>query len=366
MEGGGRRAFKIYGATQLNAEQAQHHRENHGRMLHAARKPPEHPDTGHGDDDDGHGLDEVCEKARVFKRMRGVWPEKAAAVGAQLLNRHKSRYRATGNNLLGPLQGLGDHGAVKRHDHAAQHQHAGRDQAEGQQHQKGGPHHVGVKIAHQHLAGQAARQGRQAGQTRGRSQVLQKHQGELSDITERLFAGIVLQIGVGGEGSRGVEDQAALQSALAVGIERQPLLRAQHQVNERKNQGVEQQHRQSILLPILLPSDNIAAALHKQVFDGTPEAAIRNRIAHGPGRHLADGPGHDDAERHQQKHIQHGRLLLQFFRIQNDPDEIGNAEQQCQPRNIQHDALHFLLTIWHRPGSAGPYRRRRSAPALNR
>ena len=79
--------------------------------------------------------------------MRGVWPEKAAAVGAQLLNRHKSRYRATGNNLLGPLQGLGDHGAVKRHDHAAQHQHAGRDQAEGQQHQKGGPHHVGVKIA---------------------------------------------------------------------------------------------------------------------------------------------------------------------------------------------------------------------------
>lgn len=107
MEGGGRRAFKIYGATQLDAEQAQHHRENHGRMLHAARKPPEHPDTGHGDDDDGHGLDEVCEKARVFKRMRGVWPEKAAAVGAQLLNRHKSRYRATGNNLLGPLQGSG-------------------------------------------------------------------------------------------------------------------------------------------------------------------------------------------------------------------------------------------------------------------
>ena len=275
--------------------------------------------------------------------MRGVWPEKSAAVGAQLLDGHKSCHRAAGDDLLGPFQSMGDYRAVKGHNDAAQYQHTGRHHADGQQHQEGGPHHVGVEIAHQHFAGQAARQRRQAGKARGRGQVLQKHQSELPDIAERLFAGVVLQVGIGSKRRRGVENQTAFQCALGVGIERQPLLRAQNQKDGDENKHVEQQHGQSIVLPGLLPTDDTAAALHKQVFDGMPETVIRNRIIHGPGSQLAERPGHGDAERHQHNHMQHGRVLLQFFRIQNDPDEIGNAKQQCQPRYIQHDALHLFL-----------------------
>ena len=77
-------------------------------------------------------------------------------------------------------------------------------------------------------AGQPARERRQRGDAGRRRHELQPHQrAELREVAHRHFAGIVLQVGVGGERGGGVEDQVAGDRALAVGIERQVLLQRQ-------------------------------------------------------------------------------------------------------------------------------------------
>ncbi len=66
----------------------EHGREDHDRQLAAPHDVTEHHDHRHRNDGDRPGLDEVRERRRVLVRMRRVRPEVAAAVRAQLLDRH--------------------------------------------------------------------------------------------------------------------------------------------------------------------------------------------------------------------------------------------------------------------------------------
>ena len=97
-----------------------------------------------------------------------------------------------------------------------------------------------------------AREGRKRSDAGCRRDELQPHQrAELREIAHRHFARIVLQVGVRGEGCRRVEDQAALDPLLAVGVERQILLQGHDAEADREHHRVEGQHRDHVLLPVL-------------------------------------------------------------------------------------------------------------------
>ena len=200
-------------------DQGEHHTEHDCRMAHAAEDPAEHPYACHRDEDDRDHGDCIGPERGVLERMGAVRPKPAAAIGAELLDGEKRRHGSARNHLLDALQGHCLGRALKRHRHSADHHQRCHNKSNWQQHEKGGALHVDEEIAEVLAPGEAARQRRQGGDTGRCRYELQPHQrAELREIAQRHFAGIVLQVGIRGEGGGGVEDQAAFDRPLPSGL----------------------------------------------------------------------------------------------------------------------------------------------------
>ena len=90
----------------------------------------------------------------------------------------------------------------------------------------------------------------------------------LHEIGQRALAAVVLPVGVGDEGDRGVEGQVLGDCRLPGRIERQEGLQPHHSVDDEDATDMEQQHRDRIGQPMLLapfvdPADAIECDLDR-------------------------------------------------------------------------------------------------------
>ena len=72
--------------------------------------------------------------------------------------------------------------------------------------------------------------------------ILVRQPEHLHQVGHRVFAGVVLPVGIGDEAHRRVEREAFLDGGLSLGIERQVELRAHQHVENEQAADVEQQH----------------------------------------------------------------------------------------------------------------------------
>ena len=217
-----------------------------------------------GNQEDGEHLEEVRQRRRVFKGMRGVGVGEAAAVGAQHLDGHLGGHgplgdrlgldldvfhhrvalgvldRVAGSVLLGHLSGkrlhhLGGVVGLKVLDHPLGDQKHRKHQADGQQQVEAGADQIGPEIPQGRglVPGDAPHQGGGDGDAhRGRKEVVRGQGHHLRQIGHGAFAAVVLPVGVGGETGRGIKGQVAGHPAEALGIERQDALQPQDEIGQ--------------------------------------------------------------------------------------------------------------------------------------
>ena len=293
----GRCAFKGDRAADLDQQEQQHHAEYHPGMFHPTDDMAEHPDAGHRNEDDRNHLQAIGPEIGILQRVGGIGAEKPAAIGTQLLDRDKGGRRPAGDRLGHPFQSGGARRAIKGHRHAAHGNETADDDRQRQEHPYRCALHVEEEIAHARLSANPACQSDQRRDARCGGYKLQPHQpAKLRQIAPGAFSRIMLEIGIGGKGRRGVEHEVERGRALSVRIERQQMLGGQQQKDEAEHQQVEGQQRDRILFPVLL--GRTADSAGKQAVDpGEAPGKQRGHIfAERPGQQRATAQDQDYGE----------------------------------------------------------------------
>ena len=155
-------------------------------------------------------------------------PEQAAAIGAELLDRHEGRHRARARSSAPRLRALSPPPRLRRSSACRRAPAASRQQAQTARSTRNAARCRSTKKFPSGLpASPRASAVKRGDAGRRRHELLPHQRAELRCIAQRNLARIVLQVRVGGEGGGGVEDQVAVSSPFAVRIERQVLLQRQ-------------------------------------------------------------------------------------------------------------------------------------------
>ncbi|MGY3356551.1 hypothetical protein ACVWZK_003214 [Bradyrhizobium sp. GM0.4] len=187
--------------------------------------------------------------------MRRIGVEEAAAIGAEHLDRDLGGDRADRDGLLGTLERGGLDIVTERLRDALPDQEQRIDNTDWQQHIEAAAGDVDPKISDgaRRRAREAADQGdRQRDAGCRRQEVLVRQAEHLHEIGQRALSTVILPVGVGDEGDRGVEGEIRGDSALAGRIERQDGLQPHHAVDDEEAADMEQQHGDRIGQPMLL------------------------------------------------------------------------------------------------------------------
>ena len=202
--------------------------------------------------------------------MRGVRVEEAAAVGAELLDRLLARHGADGNDLLRPFQ-------RRRFDRAGERlRNAERDKRErdkdgdGQEHVERAAREIDPEVSNcrRFSAGESAHQRKRHRETRrGRHEVMHGETEHLREMAHRRLAAVVLPVGVGDEGKRGVEGKIGRNAIKPLGVERQEVLQPLKRVERRKTDDAESQHGHGVDEPALLARGIDAGEPVESAFD---------------------------------------------------------------------------------------------------
>ncbi len=223
--------------------------------------------------------------------MRRIDVEEAAAIGAELLDRDLAGHRPQRKALLRALERRGVEGCGEGLRQAERDQHQRQDERGRQQDVERGAGQIDPEIAEDAglLGGEATRDGgghrRAAG---GRDEVLRRQAEHLAEVRERRLAAIGLPVGVGDEGHRRVEGERRRHPVEALRVERQQVLVAQHQEQQREARRVEGEQRQSIGVPALRLRPALASEPEDRVLDRRQELRFAGEDA---GHVVAERPG---------------------------------------------------------------------------
>ena len=172
-------------------------------------------ETGGNNEDHDH-LQEIGEGRGIFKWVRGIGVEEAAAVGADHLDGFLRCDRALGDDLFGAFERFGDRIGMEILNDALRAEDQRANDGERQQDIKSGAGEIDPEIANavHLLAGESAGDGDGDGDTGGGgSEILHRERGHLDEVAEGGFAAVGLPIGVGHEADGGVEGQIGGTSA---------------------------------------------------------------------------------------------------------------------------------------------------------
>ena len=230
--------------------------------------------------------------------MRRVDVEKAAAVGAQLLDRdlrssRSHRHRDFGYQLaIGSLDRLHQGGGIVRFEvlnDALRNKHERKDQRQRQQDVERGAHQVEPEVADRRRgpAGQSADQGHQHRHAGGRrNKILHAQAEHLRQIAHRRFAAVALPVRVRGKADGGVERRIGTIGGKALRIERQDLLHSQQQIN---GQRIRRTLNSSTATAYFFHDISCCGSMPRESIDQSLEPAERTIESAGPP--LID-PGH--------------------------------------------------------------------------
>ncbi len=218
-------------------EQDAHHGKDGPALLLIADHAAEHIGERRAERKDRNDLHVVRQRGRILERMRSIGVEKAAAIGAEHLNRDLRGDRTDCDRLLGAFQrGRVDIGTERLRDALPDQEqrvgHANRQQdveratrdidPEAADRAHGMPRKAADQCHREHDAG------------RRREIVLMRQAEHLHEIRERAFATVVLPVGIGDEAHRRVERQIFGYCGLLGRIERQEGLQPHQRVNDEK------------------------------------------------------------------------------------------------------------------------------------
>ncbi|MEY9245256.1 hypothetical protein ABIF27_005911 [Bradyrhizobium elkanii] len=138
----------------------------------------------------------------------------------------------------------------------------------------------------------------------------------LDQIGQRAFAAVVLPVGVGDEGDRGVEGKILGNRALAGRVERQHRLQPHQAVNESEAADMEQQHGDRVGQPVLLAplvdaADPVDAALEGAQHGREQGALAVEHAGHVPAERL-DQRDHDRAKQNNLNPADDGHCVKPF------------------------------------------------------
>ncbi len=230
--------------------------------------------------------------------MGGVGVEEAAAVRAEFLDDLLARNGPDRDRLLGSLERCRVDRAHKRLRHAEPHQRKGQHEGCRQEEVKRDPGNVDPEVADR-LGGRAhetARERKGHSQARrGRKKVVRREAEHLGEITHRRLAAVVLPVRIGDETSRSVEGEVGRDSVEATRIQRQHVLQALQGVKGQEAGDGEENHRDRIAQPILLPRRVDARQAVKPAFNRANDRRQKRPVAR-------EHSGDESAERHGARH----------------------------------------------------------------
>ena len=241
------------GNKDTSREGEEHNAEDPGGQLAATHIEPESPSHRHRDNQNRPALQHVREGVGILQRMRGIDAEIAAAIGAQLFDRHNGRRGTLGDDLLVAFERSDGLFAVERHRCAVDHQ-QNTDQKR-QRHQDTGrtldEEHPEIADGFSGLARQRFHDTGHGCHTARCGDELEEHDHEqLREISKTAFTAIMLQVAVHHERDTGVECQVGCLVGITVGIERQPTLAAEQHHAPEEPEKVDHQQRLEELLPV--------------------------------------------------------------------------------------------------------------------
>ncbi len=218
--------------------------------------------------------------------MGAVGVEEAAAVRPQHLDGLLRGHRAERDDLPRPLDGLELDVRRERLHHPLGDQEDGDQEREGQEHVEGGPDEIDPEVPERPratrapAAGQPPRQGQRHADAGGRGrEVVPGEAGHLGQVAHRRLARIGLPVRVGGEAHRGVPGQRRGDLPEAVGVERQQRLEAEDGVGDEQAHRAEDEQRDRVRLPVLLPVRVHPAGPEDEPLHRTEQARERSRPA---------------------------------------------------------------------------------------
>ncbi|MGY3120787.1 hypothetical protein ACVWXQ_004724 [Bradyrhizobium sp. S3.14.4] len=247
--------FRPVGDGDTGDEQHAHHREDRPALALVADHAAEHIGHGRADQEDREHLHEVRQRRRVLEGMGGVGIEEAAAIGPEHLDRDLRGHRADRDGLLGAFERRGLDVSTERLRHALPDQEQRVDDADRQQHVKCRAGDVDPEItdrAHRGARESADHGHRERDAGRRRQEILVRQAEHLHEIGYRALAAVILPVGIGDEGNRGVEGEILGDSALPGRVERQHRLKPHHAVDDQEAADMKQQHRDRVGQPMLL------------------------------------------------------------------------------------------------------------------
>ena len=286
MRGVGVGVAAAVGAEHLDGDLRGHRPLDDGLFLHLLIHHDWH--IGH------HRLPFVIELRHVHHHRHAIGHYRLALViefGRLHHDRDIGRHRLAFGVGLGHLRGVGlrEFGFrvwLEVLNHALRHKDDREDDANGQQQVVGRPYEVHPEVAQGlgRVPGKAAHERRRDGNAGGRrDEVVDDERDHLREIGHGGFAGVALPIGVGGKAGRGVERQVGTERAQALGIERQQVLHPQDDVGEEATHQAEEQHGNSVLLPILLL---VRLRAHHAIGDSLQ--GFEDRVEPGPAFRIQD------------------------------------------------------------------------------
>ena len=295
----------MHGHGEQRHEQDPHRRQYRPSLARVPDHAPEGVGEPGRDEQYRQHLQEVGQRTRVLVRMRGVGIQKAAAVGAELLDALLGGDRAHGQGL-GAARLDGGHVLISAEvlDHPLRDEHERQQHRDGQQDVERRARHIHPEVADG--GGAVACQtpderDRDHDAARGGEEVLHRQPRHLREITHRRLAGVALPVGVGDEAHRGVEGGIAREVGEFLRIQRQPRLQALQGVDGQGAEEVEHQKRNGVLLPARLrpgvdAAEAVDPALERRPGTQGPSAASLE----DPGDVQADGfhQGEQQAQEH--------------------------------------------------------------------
>ena len=198
-------------------------------------------------------MQEVGQWCRIFKGVRRIHVEEAAAVGANMFDRLERGDRAEDDLLLNTFDCAGNGLRIQGLWHALPHINEGDDGAERQQHAPQHPHEVHPVIADILRAG-ACQTTNEAARGRHTGGCPAKHQKgddyHLRCVGETRFTAIRLPVGVGDERDGGIECLIGSLRRVAQFVQGQNALQAQQDIPEQHHGRIGKQQGQAVTCPV--------------------------------------------------------------------------------------------------------------------
>ena len=177
----------------------------------------------------------------------------------------------------------------------------------------------------------------------GRNEIVKRQPDHLRKVRHRRFAGVILPVGVGGKTGCGVKRKIGTDSCQFLRIQGQKILQAQDRVGEQAAHETEEQHRQCVLLPIVLFAGVNTHRAIGEPLDWSqhriePRFAIWVENVHQIEAHWLCHQGERDQVNRELNPTRGLHGTLEFFRPDHGHEQI-HEKQQCYDAN--NDRFHL-------------------------